>query len=122
MIYFSLENSYLKKKFPDFTYFVTYFKKLFSKDLAFITINNASVNLYLYTFNLDIFFFLKKNHLLQYKQLVDIITVDHLRKINRFVVIYSLVSLKYNFRLNLYCPVTNLTGLPTLTKLYASAT
>jgi NADH:ubiquinone oxidoreductase subunit C len=121
MIYFSLKNNYFKKSFPEFTNFVIYFKKVFSTDLKYITINNFSINLYLKIFQLDIFFFLKKHHLFQYKQLSDIIVIDSISKLTRFVIVYSLVSLKYNIRVNVYCPVPELQNLPTVTKIYASA-
>lgn len=121
MTYFSLENIYLKKLFPDFVLFVTYFKNLFSKNLKYITVNNNGINLYLREFKLDVFFFLKKHHLFQYKQLVDLIVVDKITKTQRFVLIYTFLSVKYNFRVTVYSSINELQHVPTLTKIYASA-
>jgi len=121
MTYFSLENIYLKKLFPDFVLFVTYFKNLFSNNLKYITVNNNGINLYLHEFKLDIFFFLKKHHLFQYKQLFDLIVVDKITKTQRFMLIYTFLSVKYNFRLTVYSSINELQHIPTLTKIYASA-
>lgn len=121
MTYFSLENIYLKKLFPDFVLFVTYFKNLFATNLKYITVNNNGINLYLNEFKLDVFFFLKKHHLFQYKQLVDLIVVDKITKTHRFMLIYTFLSVKYNFRVTVYSSLNELQPIPTLTKIYASA-
>jgi len=121
MIYFSMTNNYLKKKFSQILFFVSYLKIIFSTDIKYITFNNNQINIFLKKFNLDIFFFLKKNTFFQYKQLIDLIGFDTSQKTQRFFLIYSLLSIKYNNRINLYCPVQELFSITTISSLYSSA-
>lgn len=121
MIYFSLTNSYLKKKFSQIWIFVSYLKTIFSSDIKYISFNNSQLNIYLKQYNFDVFFFLKKHTFFQYKQLIDIIATDNSQPKQRFSLIYTLLSLKYNNRINIYCPIPELLTIKTITTLYSSA-
>ena len=121
MIYFSLTNNYLKKKFSQTFIFVSYLKMFFSQDIKYITFNNNQLNIYLKKYNFDIFFFFKKHTFFQYKQLIDIIGIDNAQPNQRFSLIYTLLSLKYNNRVNIHCPTQELLTIQTLNTLYSSA-
>jgi NADH:ubiquinone oxidoreductase subunit C len=121
MIYFSSTNSYLKKKFSHVFFFVSYLKKLFSTDIKYFVFNNNQLNIYLKSFNLDIFYFFKKHTFFQYKQLTDIIAIDISTKTQRFFLVYSILSIKFNNRINLFCPIQESFAINTISSLYSSA-
>lgn len=65
--------------------------------------------------------FLYYHSLFQMKQLVDICVVDYPASSRRFTLIYSFLSLSYNFRLNVVFSVSEVEMVPSLCFLYSSA-
>jgi len=59
------------------------------------------IYLYIKTLNLFTVFNLLKNHTYIKAYLMDLIVVDYFKKKKRFKVIYTLLSYKYNFRINI---------------------
>lgn len=68
-----------------------------------------------------VLFFLKNNSLTQFKILVDIVSVDFLNNHNRFEVIYSLLSIKYNSRIFIKIHLNNFFSIDTICDLYSNA-
>lgn len=57
----------------------------------------------------------------RFQQLVDIAVYDRPGKRLRFTVVYNLLSIKYNQRLNVYTELDESTPLMSLTSLYSGA-
>lgn len=66
-------------------------------------------------------YILRQNTLFRFKQLVDIAVYDRPGKMLRFTVVYNLLSVKYNQRLNVYTELDENTPLMSLTSLYSGA-
>lgn len=64
---------------------------------------------------------LKMHSLFLYQLLIDICVVDLMRKQNRFVLVYNLLSLKYNQRLRLIIATDHLLPVHSITSLYPAA-
>lgn len=64
---------------------------------------------------------LKLNTNLLYKQLIDIICVDFPERLNRFEINYTLLSLKYNNRINIKTYTDEITSINSITSLYSCA-
>jgi NADH dehydrogenase (ubiquinone) Fe-S protein 3 len=65
--------------------------------------------------------FLKTHTNSQYEVLMDITAVDYPERENRFEVVYILLSVKYNSRLIVKLSVDEVTPVPTVENVYASA-
>jgi NADH:ubiquinone oxidoreductase subunit C len=65
--------------------------------------------------------FLKNNSLSQYKSLIDIIAYDIPGKIYRFVIIYALLSTRFNRRIFVYVHTNEVLWLNSVTSLFNSA-
>ena len=70
---------------------------------------------------LPILLFLKKHTLLKFELLIDITVYDKLINKSRFVIIYSILSLKNNIRLNICSSIKEFKNLTSITCLYPSA-
>lgn len=68
-----------------------------------------------------ILMFLKKHTLCQYKQLVDIICFDTPGKNYRFFIIYNLLTIQYNTRIQVITKLKNTNELLSISGLYKSA-
>jgi len=66
-------------------------------------------------------FFLNKHSLCQFKSIVDIICYDAPGKKNRFSIVYSLLSTKYNLRVQVLSKVSKTEELLSVVSLYNSA-
>lgn len=64
---------------------------------------------------------LKNHFLFNQVSLVDITVVDYPQKLNRFKVIYQFLSIKRNFRIQVFGYLNEYSFLPSLTKYYKSA-
>jgi NADH/F420H2 dehydrogenase subunit C len=80
-------------------------------------INILISNRYLY----NILNILKNNTNILLKQLIDIICVDFPDRFNRFELNYSLLSIKYNTRLNIKTYIDEITSINSLSKLFPNA-
>lgn len=65
--------------------------------------------------------FLKLNHNCNLDQLVDICSIDYPGKAQRFILVYNLLSVRFNFRVRVSVKVDEITPAPTLVSLYSSA-
>lgn len=57
------------------------------------------LDLYSHTYLRRVLFFLKNSKFLQFKTLIDITAIDFLNNYNRFELVYSLLSIRYNLRI-----------------------
>lgn len=83
-------------------------------NITFFTLNHRK-NLLL------VLFFLRDHTNCQYKVLSDLTAVDYPFKLNRFEVVYQLVSVRYNHRLILKCSVECTSSLPSITQVFSAA-
>lgn len=65
--------------------------------------------------------FLRDNEYCFFKLLVDIFAIDYPEREQRFVLVYSLLSLKYNSRIYIKVHIDDLTFVPSIVNLYKSA-
>jgi NADH/F420H2 dehydrogenase subunit C len=65
--------------------------------------------------------FLKLHTHCQYKLLSELCVVDYPTRLNRFEVIYNLLSIQYNSRIKLKVSINELETLPSITSLFSSA-
>ena len=104
----------------------------YRKKIKMTTINNNYCKgLYLFDFDFylssvyNCFYFLltvlKRKTQVQLGLLTDMFIFDNLCPTNRFSIIYSLLSIKYNFRLNLLLAVSEQDSVLSSISLYASA-
>jgi NADH-quinone oxidoreductase subunit C len=70
---------------------------------------------------LNNFLFLKLNKFYQFWQLSDIFVYDTPGKLNRFTLIYGLISLQYNFRMYASIKTNEINPIQSITSLYSSA-
>ena len=68
-----------------------------------------------------VFLFLEKYTWTQFKVLSDIIAIDYPGRVNRFDVIYQLLSIRYNIRLNVLVSTDELTPLSSITEIFKGA-
>jgi len=64
---------------------------------------------------------LKKATLLNYQQLIDIVTYDRPGKFLRFTLLYNLLTLHYNNRLLLTLQTSEVNAIPSISQLYPSS-
>lgn len=83
-------------------------------DEVILIISNKNINKLLVIFNI-----LNKHYKYQFKEVVDICTVDYLQPRNRFEINYMLLSLKYKTRFRVKIYVNENTYVPSLVNLYA---
>ena len=57
------------------------------------------LDLYSHVYLRRVLFFLKNSKFLQFKTLIDITAIDFLNNHNRFELVYSLLSIRYNLRI-----------------------
>jgi NADH:ubiquinone oxidoreductase subunit C len=91
------------KPHPTINDLFVYILSLFPSKFLFISTKNTIFDFYI--MSKDIFSalsFLKLNQLLQYKTLVDIAVVDNPFKLNRFKLVYTLLSYNFNQRANIH--------------------
>ena len=72
-----------------------------------------------YLINLTLF--LKLHYNFKFKQLIDIIVVDKITKLNRFSIYYNFISYLYNVRLRLKIQTSEIIKLQSITFLFPSA-
>ena len=86
---------------------------LFAKNELSIVISSKYV--------IPVLTFLNKHTNCQFKILTDMCAVDYILKINRFEVIYNLLSIKYNTRIRVKTVVDEVTFIPSITSIYKNA-
>ena len=107
--------------------YVNYLGNLLFPFLKKISVNyyKNNINLYLRDSNdiLKILSFFKKHSNTQYYVLSDLFGVDcmGLRDIGRFQVIYTLLSVRFNSRINIIITVNDVTTIPSVSNLFKSA-
>jgi NADH dehydrogenase (ubiquinone) Fe-S protein 3 len=83
--------------------------------------SDIHIELLSHSFLKRVLFFLKKSSFTQFKLLVDIVAIDFLNNYNRFEVVYSLLSTKYNSRIFVKVHLNNFFSLDTIQDIYPSA-
>ena len=70
---------------------------------------------------IPIFFFLKYHTNCQYKLISDICAVDYPNKINRFIIVYNLLSIRFNSRLRIKVMINELQSINSITNIFKAA-
>jgi NADH/F420H2 dehydrogenase subunit C len=112
----------LEKKYYLFLKYSLIFKQLLPKYIK-------KIYFYIYDFYIlikskyliNLLKFLKYDTQFQYKTLIDICVIDYVLSNLRFKLIYSLLSIHYNMRLNLFFFLQELTGIKSVISLYENA-
>lgn len=65
--------------------------------------------------------YLRDDNRLQFKQLIDLCGVDYPERVERFEVVYHLLSLKYNLRIRIKVTTDEETSVPSITNIYSVA-
>lgn len=65
--------------------------------------------------------FLRDAKDLKFRQLMDVTAVDFPERTPRFNVVYHLLSLKYNMRIRIKCPLEETSSIPSVAKVFSSA-
>jgi len=86
-------GSFLSKSLPHYIQFILFRQK------------ELHLDLYSHLHLRRVFFFLKNSKFTQFKILLDIIAIDFLNNYNRFELVYSLLSIRYNLRLFIKIPL-----------------
>ena len=87
-----------------------------------IWVDNYTLNCY--SLKRDIIYnlsLLKKNSLSYFNQCTDIVTYDEPGQLNRFTVVYVVLSVLYNCRLHLFIQTNEVYNLPSIASLFRSA-
>ena len=106
-------------KYCLFFYFILFFRSLLPKCVitCYFEKNELDMqveNNYLLTF----FSMFKNNSLNQFKVLSDLIIIDYPKKVNRFILLYQMLSQRFNARINILLQVRELMPVQSLTLLY----
>jgi NADH/F420H2 dehydrogenase subunit C len=97
-------------------------KKILINRLNSITILNAEITLNVSITDLkSTINFLKRDENFLFKILIDIFVVDYFQSENRFEVIYSLLSLKYNTKIELKARIDEFSPVFSIVSLYLNA-
>jgi NADH dehydrogenase (ubiquinone) Fe-S protein 3 len=81
-------------------FYILNFIKFFKIAIFKILILGSDIIIYIYPQYLLLFSnFVKKHYKLQYTQLVDLLAIDFINKKSRFIILYNLLSIKFNKRL-----------------------
>lgn len=70
---------------------------------------------------IPVFFFLKYHTNCQYKLISDICTIDYPSKINRFTLVYNLLSIRFNSRIRIKIMINELQSVNSITSIYKGA-
>ena len=70
---------------------------------------------------IPIFFFLKYHTNCQYKLISDICAVDYPNKMNRFIIVYNLLSIRFNSRLRIKVMINELQSINSITNIFKAA-
>lgn len=100
--------------------FVIYIKKLFPNTLIFFY-NNEIIIKTPRQYMWHVIKFLSKHTNSQFDVLIDVCGVDYPDRKNRFEIIYSLLSLRYNVRLNISCFLNETDVMPSITSIFEGA-
>jgi NADH dehydrogenase (ubiquinone) Fe-S protein 3 len=102
--------------------YITLLQNIIPKYVLELKIDNFDLELYTTPNNLNsLLFFLKNNTNSQFKILTDIIAYDIPGKSERFIVVYSLLSIHYNTRISVIVTTDELTPLPSVCNIYSGA-
>jgi len=102
-------GNFLSKALPHYIQFVIFRQKELHLDLY----SHLNLN--------KVLFFLKNSKFTQFKTLIDITAIDFLNNHNRFELVYSLLSIRYNLRIFVKVYLNDLFITKTSSNLYLSA-
>jgi NADH dehydrogenase (ubiquinone) Fe-S protein 3 len=100
-----------------------FLSKVLPHYIQFVIFRQKELHLDLYShLNLNkVLFFLKNSKFMQFKTLIDITAIDFLNNHNRFELVYSLLSIRYNLRIFIKIYLNDLFITKTSSALYLSA-
>jgi NADH dehydrogenase (ubiquinone) Fe-S protein 3 len=102
--------------------FSCYLRQCLPKNIKEAHIKNYELLLKIpYPFIYQVLRFLKNNIYCKFKLLNDLISCDTLKKNNRFILIYHLLSIKFNARLKIYIEVKETSNIFSVANLYKSS-
>ncbi len=102
--------------------FIKNFNSIFTKHNLSIISKNEELYLEInFTFLKNILYFLRDFEGCLFKMLIDIFVIDYPGKSKRFVLIYSLLSLKYNIRLNVKTVLSEFDSIKSVVDVYKTA-
>jgi NADH/F420H2 dehydrogenase subunit C len=102
--------------------FVSSSKNLLSNHLKSIICFNDEISVNIGTTDLKkVIAFFKNDEDFLYKVLIDIFIVDYFESDNRFEIVYSLLSVKYNARIKLKSRIDEFTPVASIVSLYPNA-
>jgi len=101
---------------------IIFLKLILKKYIRNILIKNLDIQIntnreYLF----PLLLFLNKHYNIKCKQLLDIIVVDKINKLNRFSIHYNLLSLSYNTRIRIKIQTSELLKVNSICQLFSSA-
>jgi NADH/F420H2 dehydrogenase subunit C len=70
---------------------------------------------------IPVFFFLKYHTNCQYKIISDICAVDYINKKNRFILVYNLLSIRFNSRIRIKVSINELQSVNSITNIFKAA-
>lgn len=85
------------------------------------SINNETTCVVRAPFIEQVVFFLRNHTNAQYRVLIDICGVDHIKKKSRFEIVYHFLSIQYNSRIRLKVKIDEKTSVPSITSVFESA-
>ena len=106
---FNLHKNFLSKVLPHYIEFVLFRQK------------ELYLDLYSYLDLRKILIFIKNSKFMQFKTLIDITAIDFLNNYNRFELVYSLLSVRYNSRIFIKIHLNEFFVVNTVSDLYLSA-
>jgi NADH/F420H2 dehydrogenase subunit C len=102
--------------------FVSLNKNLLSSHLKSIIYFNDEISLSVSATDLKkVISFIKNDEDYLYKALIDIFIVDYFESENRFEIVYSFLSIKYNVRIKLKSRIDEFTPVASIVSLYSNA-
>jgi NADH/F420H2 dehydrogenase subunit C len=117
-----LDNSVISNKYRVFFDFLQFLQKIFPKGIKkiFVEKNEIEISIKKQTV-LEFFYFIKSHSWTQFKVLSDIIVIDFPGRKKRFDVIYQLLSIRYNTRVNILVKTSELASINSITDIYSGA-
>jgi NADH dehydrogenase (ubiquinone) Fe-S protein 3 len=101
---------------------INYIKLILNKYILMINYNKYDIFILIKPNHLyNILYILNKNTLFQFKQLIDINAIDYPERTNRFELIYHLLSIVYNTRINIRTFTNELYPINSVIDIYKNA-
>lgn len=101
---------------------IKYLLQVLTKFILKINYKKNKFDVYINSKNIEFISLFFKNHFnLQFKNLISIHGIDYIYKHKRFEITYNLLSILYNYRISIKLQVSELTTIPSITKIFKTA-